>query len=110
MTEKTQKDLLEELESSTLTEILDLLICYKNAPAERTFVKEFILNNFGEKPHRKYLKSLKNMPKSYSADTIKKIEHARTVARDIIEHMDFESINNLNNIKAIISQEMRKRV
>lgn len=110
MTEKTQKDLLEELENSTITEILELHTYYHNAREERKYIEEYLIRILDYRPLQKYLKSLKNIPEDYIEDLRSKIEHARTVARDIVEHMEFENINSLKDIEKIIALEMKKRM
>lgn len=110
MTAKVEKDLLDELENSSLKEIFEMHTCYHNSPEERKYIEDFLIKILDYRPLQKYLKSLKNIPEDYSEGIRKKIKHARTVARDIVEHIDFESINNLEDIKKIISQEMKKWV
>jgi len=107
MKEKTKEELLDELNSSSLQELLELIYIYANAPEERRFVKEFILENFGEKQSYKYSKSIQNIPNCFDEKTKSKIDSARVCAREIIDHIDFDGINSLENIKDIVSLQIK---
>jgi hypothetical protein len=107
MTEKVQKDLLNELENSSLKEIFEMHTCYHNSPEERKYIEDFLTKNYDEKPMVKYKKSLKIIPEKFSDEHKAKIDSARVCAREIIDHFDFEMINNLNDIKYVVDTQIK---
>ena len=107
MNEKIKKEFLEELENSSFEELLGLLCFYVNAHEEREFVNKFILKNFKEKPFREYLKSLKDIPGSFDDREKADIDAVRVCAREIIDHIDFDMIFSLADIKDIVSTQIK---
>lgn len=95
-----------QIEELTLEKLIFLVLNYREEYRIRDFLINSMGKNFKEKPFIQCERSLKNLPDHLGEEQKANIEAARVCAREIIDHLNFENIYNLEQIEEIVSAQI----